>query len=226
MSFIQTDWIIDRLINHGHKAHYVGGCVRDFYFNHPIHDIDIATSAPIEEIIVLFSEHSLDLHLKHFYVVYFNNYPHISISSYRLEGDYVKHRYPSKVWPTNRLEDDVKRRDFTINAIYKNSYEVIDLTNGLNDIEKKQIVMINDPMIRLQEDALRMYRACRFSAIYDCVLESSLAAAIQHHSTLALLLSQHSRSQEFEKVIAKQDNQILKRYIQLLTHFNLPVPNL
>lgn len=219
MPFSKTDWIIQRLIGHGYQAHYVGGCVRDFYFNFPIKDIDITTSATVDQIVEVFIDKQLDLSLKHFFIVSFIEQNHITMSSYRTEGEYVKYRYPSKVFYTTDIFEDAKRRDFTINAIYKNKFEMIDPYHGHDHIIQKRLVMIGDPILRLTQDALRIYRALRFAAIYDLTIDHNLDLALKKLAHLTSHLHQHAIYSEFEKVKLRNDELMTQRYRLYLKHY-------
>ena len=136
-------YIIDRLTEHGYEAYIVGGCVRDSLLGNEPKDWDITTSASPFEVKALFS-HTVDTGLQHGTVTVLRDGEPYEVTTYRVDGKYEDHRRPSEVTFTKSLEEDVLRRDFTINAMAYNDEEgLIDLHGGAEDLKKW-----GDPMCR------------------------------------------------------------------------------
>lgn len=156
--------IINLLQRDGHEAYAVGGCVRDLYLGKTPADWDITTSAAPEEVKALFA-HTVDTGIEHGTVTVIQNHVGYEVTTYRIDGEYKDGRHPEHVTFTSLLSEDLRRRDFTINAMAYNEKEgLVDLFDGVGDIEKKMIRCVGKPQERFSEDALRMLRALRFSA--------------------------------------------------------------
>ncbi len=170
--------IIRTLKHAGYEAYFVGGYVRDQKLNIPTSDIDITTSATIEEIKPLFKKVILTGEKYGTVTVLYNNHPY-EITTYRKDGLYKDLRHPEEVTFTKTLKEDLSRRDFTINQLVMDENEhVFDHFEGLEDLNNKLIRTINNPMERFNEDALRLLRAFRFIAKLDFTLEEKTAEAI------------------------------------------------
>lgn len=156
--------IIDALEAAGYEAYAVGGCVRDSILGRQPDDWDITTSAKPEEIKSLFPR-TVDTGIKHGTVTVLLEKEGFEVTTYRIDGAYEDSRHPSEVTFTANLKEDLRRRDFTINAMaYNERSGLVDLYGGLQDIEDKMIRCVGDARERFGEDALRMLRAVRFSA--------------------------------------------------------------
>ncbi len=148
----------------GYEAYIVGGCVRDACMGRIPSDWDITTSAGPEEVKKLFRR-TLDTGIKHGTVTVMVGSEGFEVTTYRIDGEYLDGRHPKEVTFTASLEEDLKRRDFTINAMaYNPECGLVDLFGGQEDLEKKVIRCVGDPKERFSEDALRMMRAARFAA--------------------------------------------------------------
>lgn len=151
----------------GHTACPVGGCVRDSLLGLEPHDWDICTSSAPEETRDVFSAYrTIDTGIRHGTVCVLLDGMPLEITTYRTDGEYRDHRHPEHVTFSSRLEDDLSRRDFTVNAMALNvrSGEVIDLFGGREDLERKLIRCVGEPEKRFDEDALRILRAARFAS--------------------------------------------------------------
>jgi tRNA nucleotidyltransferase (CCA-adding enzyme) len=189
MGFAPYLFILKRLNDHGYSAYFVGGCVRDFFLNKEIGDVDIATSAPQKHVEQLFNHLDIDCSASYFGVVTLNKPVICQIATFRTEKDYHKHRYPKDVAFVDDVSLDAQRRDFTINALYLDKdTNLYDPFNGKKDLENRLIRCIGDPFVRLNEDALRILRAVRFSVTLEFAMESELLkAAIALADTLIFL---------------------------------------
>ena len=171
------------ILNDAHQeAFVVGGAVRNFLLNRPVHDYDITTSAKPETTMALFKDYPLLLSgLKHGTVsVIFGKGKVLEITTYRTESAYKDHRHPDHVTFTSSLKDDCARRDFTINALcYHPQLGLMDFFHGLDDLNNRIIRTVNDPTERFTEDALRILRAVRFAAQLGFTIEENTARSLQ-----------------------------------------------
>lgn len=159
-------YIIQELEKHGHEVYMVGGCVRDSVLGRKPHDYDICTSATPDEILQAFPyEEIIPTGLQHGTVTILINKEPFEVTTYRIDGDYSDNRRPDNVTFTKNLVEDLRRRDFTINAMaYNPKTGLIDPFNGMEDIKYKKIRCVGSAEDRFNEDALRILRAIRFEA--------------------------------------------------------------
>jgi poly(A) polymerase/tRNA nucleotidyltransferase (CCA-adding enzyme) len=167
----------------GYQAYLVGGCVRDLLIGREPKDWDITTNARPEDIQKLFEETFYENDYGTVGVVTQSEEPKlkvIEITPYRIEGKYSNARHPDDVTFSEKLEDDLKRRDFTINAIAydPSTNELIDLHGGQDDIKRRILATVGEAHERFEEDALRMLRAVRLSAELDFALDGTAAAGV------------------------------------------------
>lgn len=171
-------YIIETLEQNGYEAYAVGGCVRDSILGREPNDWDITTSADPYEVKKLFS-HTIDTGLQHGTVTIMLEHVGYEVTTYRIDGDYEDSRHPKEVTFTKSLEEDLKRRDFTVNAMAYNDRDgLIDLFHGMDDIQKKMIRCVGNAEERFTEDALRIMRAVRFSAQFGYEIELETKKAI------------------------------------------------
>lgn len=158
--------LIHTLQNNGHSAYIVGGCVRDSILGRTPHDYDICTSATPSEMLEIFKDRKIiETGLQHGTVTVVANGEPYEITTYRIDGIYSDNRRPDTVTFTDKLTEDLRRRDFTINAMAYNDEEgLIDPFNGMEDIKHKKISCVGSAKDRFGEDALRILRAIRFAA--------------------------------------------------------------
>ena len=160
--------IIDNLQIHGYEAFAVGGCVRDSILAKRPEDWDITTSAKPEQIKKLFRR-TVDTGIKHGTVTVLLGKDSFEVTTYRVDGAYEDSRHPKEVRFTNRLEEDLKRRDFTINAMaYNDDVRLVDIFGGMQDLNRHLIRCVGDPEERFSEDALRILRADRAGYCGGC----------------------------------------------------------
>ncbi len=175
----KVNYIIDKLTQNGYEAYVVGGCVRDMVLGRVPEDWDITTSATPEEVKRIFHR-TVDTGIIHGTVTVLLDQDHFEVTTYRLDGVYEDNRHPKEVSFTSNLTEDLKRRDFTINAMAYNAKEgFVDLFGGMEDIERGYIRCVGKAEERFEEDALRMLRAIRFSAQLNFKIESSTYEAIK-----------------------------------------------
>lgn len=165
--------IIHNLQNNGYEAFLVGVCVRDSILGRPIHDYDITTSAtPYEMMKVFKDKRIIETGLQHGTITIVIDGEPYEVTTYRIDGNYSDSRRPDKVTFTKSLEEDLKRRDFTINAMaYNDEVGLVDPFNGMEDIKYHKIQCVGKPEDRFAEDALRILRAIRFASQLSFVLE-------------------------------------------------------
>lgn len=171
--------IIETLEQAGFEAYAVGGCVRDSLLGRNPSDWDITTSARPEKVKALFS-HTIDTGIRHGTVTVMLEHVGYEVTTYRIDGEYEDSRHPKEVIFTPLLTEDLKRRDFTINAMAWNPRAgIIDEFGGMEDLDEGIIRCVGSPEERFSEDALRMMRAVRFSAQLGYEIEPATKAAIR-----------------------------------------------
>lgn len=171
--------IIEKIQAAGFEAYAVGGCVRDSVLGREPDDWDITTSAKPEEVKKLF-DRTIDTGIQHGTVTVIFGREGFEVTTYRIDGKYEDSRHPKDVIFTANLKEDLRRRDFTINAMaYNNKDGLIDLYEGMQDIERGLIRCVGNARERFTEDALRMMRAVRFSAQLGYTIEENTKAAIR-----------------------------------------------
>ena len=174
-----AETILHILEKAGYEAYVVGGCVRDSILGRSPDDWDITTSAKPEQVKALFHR-TVDTGLQHGTVTVLMEKEGYEVTTYRVDGEYEDGRHPKEVTFTASLEEDLKRRDFTINAMaYNPSSGLVDLFGGLEDIERKIIRCVGNPLERFTEDALRIMRAVRFSAQLGFTIEEETRKALK-----------------------------------------------
>lgn len=174
--------ILTKLTENGFRAYIVGGCVRDSLLNRPPKDYDITTDATPYEVKKLFRS-TIDTGIKHGTVTVLINHVGYEVTTFRTDGLYEDHRHPKEVTFTPELSEDLKRRDFTINAMaYNDSEGLIDLYGGIDDLTNKRIRCVGNPEERFQEDALRILRCIRFSAELSFSIEEETYKAARKFS--------------------------------------------
>ncbi|UQS82778.1 CCA tRNA nucleotidyltransferase [Bombilactobacillus folatiphilus] len=176
--------ILEKINAAGFEAYFVGGCVRDTLLDHQIHDVDLATSAYPQEVKMLFP-HTADTGIEHGTVTIITDEQNYEITTFRTESGYQDYRRPQHVEFVRSLTEDLKRRDFTINALaMRTDGQVIDLFGGVQDLSQKKIKAVGQAAERFHEDALRMVRAVRFQAQLGFEIESQTKMGIQLNALL------------------------------------------
>ncbi len=210
--------VLETINSYGYKAYVVGGYVRDYLLKIESNDIDICTNATPKKLQEIFKE--LDLSSQDYgSVTLMHNNIRFEITTFRKEIGYVDHRRPLEVEYIDDLYEDLQRRDFTINTICMNSnFEVIDLLNGQEDLEKRLIKAIGNAEKKFEEDSLRILRAIRFATSLGFALSEDISAAIIKKKHLLRDLSYHRKKEELDKIFSSSK---VKEGIDLLLQFHL-----
>ena len=202
--------IYQKLEEAGFEAYLVGGCVRDILLNREPKDWDIATSAKPEKIQDIFPDTVYDNEFGTVGIKTGSDDPKlkiIEITTYRTDGKYTDKRHPDEIKFAKTIEEDLGRRDFTINALAMNvsAKEIIDPFNGQKDLENKVIQAVGDPETRFSEDALRLMRAVRFAAELGFEIEEKTFTSIKKQSGFLEMIAKERIRDEFEKMIMTKD---------------------
>ena len=193
--------ILEKLKAAGFEAYFVGGSVRDAILGRPIHDVDIATSAYPEETKQVFAR-TIDVGIEHGTVLVLHSQQEYEITTFRTEDIYVDYRRPSQVSFVRSLEEDLKRRDFTVNAFaLSDKAQIVDLFSGLADLENKVLRAVGLAQERFNEDALRIMRGFRFAASLDFDIEEATFEAMKERAPLLEKISVERIFIEFDKLL-------------------------
>ena len=200
-------FILNKLRENGFEAYIVGGSVRDKLMGIEPHDYDITTSARPEEIKKVFQAYKTILVGEDFGTVgiLLDNTLY-EVTTFRIDGAYINNRKPEKVIFSKNLTEDLKRRDFTINAMAMDGDgNLYDPFNGQDDIKNKIIRAVGDPNERIREDALRMMRAIRFAGRFGFFIEEELFDALSLNASLLKKIAPERIFDEFSKMITGED---------------------
>ncbi|MDF0479970.1 CCA tRNA nucleotidyltransferase [Vagococcus sp. PNs007] len=200
--------VMEQLETAGFEAYFVGGSVRDLLLNKPIHDVDIATSAYPEEVKGIFPR-TVDVGIEHGTVLVLHEEDQYEITTFRTESTYQDYRRPDEVTFVRSLEEDLKRRDFTINALaMSQTGEIVDLFSGMKDLESKLIRAVGEASERFNEDALRMMRAVRFASQLGFTIEEETLKAIELNKALLSKISIERVQIEWVKLLLGHDRKL------------------
>ena len=193
--------IIDVLMENGYEAYAVGGCVRDSILGRVPGDWDITTSALPMQVKGLFRR-TVDTGIQHGTVTVMLGRNGYEVTTYRIDGKYEDSRHPESVEFTPKLEEDLKRRDFTINAMaYNDEHGIVDIFDGVGDLHRKIIRCVGNAHDRFDEDALRILRAVRFSAQLGFGIEENTASAAKELAVNLKKISSERIHTEFNKML-------------------------
>lgn len=210
---------LDRLESAGFEAWVVGGCTRDALLGHTPEDWDITTSALPRETLEVFSDcRTIEVGLRHGTVAVLLDGMQLEITTYRVDGDYRDSRHPDEVHFTRSLEEDLARRDFTMNAIaYSPVRGLVDVFGGAEDIRDRTIRCVGDPETRFTEDALRILRALRFSAVLGFPLSPETDAAVHAlKGRIAYVASERIAAELFKLLCGDDVCRVLTDYRDVL----------
>ena len=223
----EINFILERLNEAGYEACIVGGCVRDMLMGREPHDFDVTTSARPEQVRETFEDLLLpdgrkakvfDTGIKHGTVTVLAGGGPVEVTTYRTEGAYSDGRHPDSVEFTGSLEEDLARRDFTMNALAWNPEKgLCDYFGGQADIEKGIIRAVGNPDARFKEDALRILRAVRFASVLGFEIEAGTDAALEADKELLKKISAERIREELTKLITGPDaERILLKYTDII----------
>lgn len=195
-------YLLDKLHTR-YEAYIVGGCVRDLLLKKTPKDYDITTNATPEQIKDLFKDYELvnNNGEKHGTVTVRYNGENYEITAYRLDGSYTDHRHPDEVVFTNNLQEDLSRRDFTINALVYDGEYVLDYFGGINDLEHKVIKAVGEPKKRFAEDALRILRMIRFASVLDFDIDMNTLLAANELKSELIFIAKERKTVECNKLV-------------------------
>ena len=206
----KVNMIIHTIQAAGFEAYAVGGCVRDSILDRVPDDWDITTSAKPEDIKKLFKR-TIDTGIEHGTVTVMLEAEGFEVTTYRIDGEYEDSRHPKEVTFTSNLREDLRRRDFTINAMaYNDEVGLVDIFEGISDIEKKIIRCVGDAKERFTEDALRMMRAVRFSAQLGYSIDEGTKEAIKELAPTLKKISAERVQVELVKLVTSNNPDYLK----------------
>lgn len=219
----KVKYIIDTLMEAGYEAYAVGGCIRDSILGRKPGDWDITTSAKPMQVKELFSR-TIDTGIQHGTVTVMMNGEGFEVTTYRVDGEYEDGRHPKEVVFTASLLEDLKRRDFTINAMAYNEKDgLVDAFSGIEDLEKKVIRCVGNPKERFEEDALRMMRAVRFAAQLGFSIEEETKGAITELAqNLAKVSAERIQVELVKLLVSNHPEEFLTFYETGLTRIFLP----
>lgn len=209
--------ILEMITNKGFKAYVVGGYVRDYLRKIKTNDIDICTNARVKDLMEIFKDYKVTP-LEYGNILLETKDYLYEITTFRKDIDYIKNRKPIIEY-VDTLEEDITRRDFTVNSICMDKDgKIIDLLNGKKDLNKKIIRTIGDPYFKIKQDSLRILRAIRFASCLNFKIEDNLKNAIKENKDLLKDLSYERKKEELTKIFTS-DN---KAYgIKLLKELDL-----
>lgn len=215
--------IIQNLQLHGYEAYAVGGCVRDSILARRPEDWDITTSARPDEIKKLFNR-TVDTGIEHGTVTVLIGKDGYEVTTYRIDGAYEDSRHPKEVRFTRSLKEDLRRRDFTINAMaYNDEVRLVDIFGGMQDLNHHLIRCVGDPKERFSEDALRILRAVRFSSQLNFPIESKTAEAVKELApTLKNISAERIQAELVKLLVSPHPERIRDAYELGITKVILP----
>ncbi|MCA1039829.1 CCA tRNA nucleotidyltransferase [Bacillus infantis] len=204
--FLKASPVLERIEAAGYEAYFVGGSVRDYLLGKDISDVDIATSATPMEIKGIFPR-TADVGIEHGTVVVLYAGESYEVTTFRSESEYEDFRRPSKVDFIRSLDEDLKRRDFRMNSMaMAKDGRIIDPFGGQEDIRRKRIATVGNPLERFYEDALRMMRAVRFASQLSFQIDGETYEALNSGAYLLEKIAVERKLSEFEKLLAGENS--------------------
>ena len=214
-----TKQILEKLEESGYDTYLVGGCVRDELLKRKNFDVDITTQARPDKIKEIFKDYkTVDIGARFGTIKVLSDGREYEITTMRKESSYNDRRHPDKIEFSDDIYEDLKRRDFTINAMAKRKASIIDPFDGKSDLNKKIIRAVGNPNERINEDMLRALRAVRFASTLDFDIEESLKKAIRAHAKSILDISKERIQIELNKILLSSNP---KKGIELLDELGL-----
>lgn len=217
-----VEMIIEKLILNGYEAYAVGGCIRDSIMGIEPKDWDICTSALPEETKNIFKDYRIiETGIKHGTVTILIEKQMYEVTTFRIDGIYQDNRHPESVTFVSAVKEDLARRDLTINALaYNNRSGIIDYFGGLQDLKNKKISCVGNADKRFNEDALRILRAIRFSAVYGFDIKEETDNSIHQNAYLIANISNERINAELNKILlSDKPSDILLKYSDVIGIF-------
>lgn len=213
--------VIDRLNEHGFEAYAVGGCVRNYLLGKDPKDYDVTTSAKPDEILSVFEGiKTAETGIKYGTVTVIPDGMPIEVTTYRIDGDYGDNRRPDSVSFTTKLAEDLKRRDFTVNALAFNPRTgIVDIFGGREDLKNGILRAIGDPDERFNEDGLRILRALRFASCYGFGIEKETSDSIHRNKDLLGNIAGERIASELNKLLCGDCGDVLREYCDVISVF-------
>ena len=214
--------VLDKLHNAGYEAYLAGGCVRDGLMGREPSDYDITTNALPRQTAACFEDFTvIETGIKHGTVTVVSGGENVEITTYRIDGGYSDARHPDRVSFTRNLHEDLSRRDFTVNALaYHPVRGLRDDFGGLDDLENGVLRCVGDPERRFREDALRMLRALRFSAVLGFSIEAAADAALRAlRENLSAVSAERLWNELIRLLCGRQVTRVLLAYPEILAQF-------
>lgn len=195
-------FILKKFEQAGYEVYLVGGCVRDMLLGRKVHDLDFTTNAHPRKVMKMFGRLAHPVGIEYGTVLLALHGGTYEVTTYRHDVEYIDGRRPSKVHFSETLEEDVRRRDFTINGIAYDArkQQLVDFVGGYEDLQDRNLRTIGNPLERLREDGLRSVRACRFSAVLGFPLQDSLIQAIRETLDVTAMVARERFYDEWRKV--------------------------
>lgn len=208
--------------DHGFESYAVGGCVRDSLLGKTPHDWDFTTSATPDDMLHICAIHGIrviETGIKHGTLTLSMFDEQYEFTTFRIDGDYSDNRHPDEVKFTTKIEDDLSRRDFTINAMaYSPSIGLVDPFGGRLDLDQRRIRCVGSPEKRFQEDALRILRALRFASTYNMGIDSDTSKEIHRQKSSLLNISVERIQAELKRLLMGENVlDILLEYHDVIT---------
>ena len=215
MNVLQTVKNLESLFKkRGFSLYFVGGSVRDYLLYKEFFDVDLVTDATPNDMKEFLNDADFTFAKFGFVKVKFEG-ESFDVTTLRIEEGYTDFRHPKTIKFTNKLEEDVLRRDFTINGLYMDTdLHIYDFVNGVNDLKNKIIKMIGDPLKRFQEDPLRIIRAIRFSLTYKLDIDAEVKQAIEQSKKLLDSLNKEKIKQDILKIKNSTQEEILNKFVE------------
>ena len=196
----------------GFSLFFVGGSVRDYLLYKEFFDVDLVTDATPNDMKEFLEDADFTFDKFGFVKVHFEGNS-FDITTLRVEDEYEDCRHPKAIRFTNKMEEDVLRRDFSINGLYMDTdLKIYDYVNGVNDLKNKVVKMIGNPIKRLKEDPLRIIRAIRFSLTYNFNIDSELTSAIIECAPLLENLNKEKIKQDIHKIKNATKEEIFNKF--------------
>ena len=219
--------VLEMIENNGYEVYIVGGFVRDYLLDNSSNDIDITTNAIPKDLIKIFPNAEFPKNDLGAVTLYFNDV-RFEITTYRVESEYINNRRPSSISYTNSVDEDITRRDFTINGLLMDkNKKIIDLVGGKKDLEDHIIRCIGDSNKKFSDDALRMLRAIRFAAKLNFIIDKDTVDAIKKNKFLLKNISYDRKKDELNKIFMCHNAKYgIKLILDLGLDSILELPNL